>query len=62
MKFDKKAVFIASAGALVIMTFISCLIGHFFPEIISVKYTKLLAGILFLVFGSKMLYDSYNVK
>ena len=31
MKFDKKAVFMGAAGALVVMTFISCVLGYLFP-------------------------------
>ena len=62
MKFDKTAVFIGSAGALVTMAAVSCLLGHLFPKLISVYYTKLLAGVLFIFFGCKLLYDAYNDK
>ena len=36
MKFDKKAVFVGAAGALIVMAFISCLLGYLFPQFLSV--------------------------
>jgi Ca2+/H+ antiporter, TMEM165/GDT1 family len=54
-------IFSAAMSALFIMTVLSAAFGHFVPTLISKTYTQFLAALLFLVFGIKMLYDSFQM-
>lgn len=62
MRYNKKAVFVGSAGALVLMTFISCVFGYIVPQLIPKTYTEFIAMILFFFFGIKLLYEWYSLK
>jgi len=57
MRYDKTAVFIGGAGALVIMTLFSCIFGSVLPKFIPKVYTEILAMILFFYFGLRLLYE-----
>lgn len=55
MKHDRMVVFTGSAGALIIMTVLSAVLGHAVPVLIPKRITAFLASGLFFVFGAKML-------
>ncbi|KAK6856984.1 hypothetical protein PG995_007171 [Apiospora arundinis] len=55
MKHDRMVVFTAAFGALLVMTFLSAILGHTLPALIPKKITAFLAAGLFFVFGAKLL-------
>jgi putative Ca2+/H+ antiporter (TMEM165/GDT1 family) len=57
MRYVKSAVFVGAAGALVFMTAISCAFGLILPKLLPKFYTGVIAMILFLFFGFKLLYE-----
>ncbi|KAK8070838.1 hypothetical protein PG997_011041 [Apiospora hydei] len=52
MKHDRMVVFTAAFGALLVMTFLSAILGHTLPALIPKKITAFLAAGLFFVFGA----------
>ena len=61
MKHPRLVVFSAAFTALIAMTVLSAVLGHAVPTLIPKKYTNLLAAVLFLVFGAKMLKEGYAI-
>ncbi|KAK9460861.1 uncharacterized protein V1516DRAFT_674335 [Lipomyces oligophaga] len=61
MKHSRMTVFSAALAALVIMTILSAVLGHAVPQLIPKKYTSLLAAILFVIFGVKLLREGYSM-
>ena len=59
MKHPRLLVFSAAFSALIAMTILSAVLGHAVPTLIPKRVTNLLAAILFLVFGAKMLREGY---
>lgn len=57
MKYSRNWVFIGSAGAMLVMTFVSCFLGQFILYILPEFYMKLGAALLFFAFGIKALYE-----
>lgn len=57
MRYNKIAVLCGGAGALVLMTLISCIFGAFLPKLISKTYTEIAAMVLFFYFGLRLLYE-----
>jgi putative Ca2+/H+ antiporter (TMEM165/GDT1 family) len=55
MKHDRVLVFSAAFTALITMTVLSAVLGHAVPTLLPQRFTNLLAAILFLIFGGKML-------
>jgi putative Ca2+/H+ antiporter (TMEM165/GDT1 family) len=55
MKHDRMVVFSAALSALTVMTVLSAVLGHAVPTLIPKRLTTLLAAILFLVFGARLL-------
>jgi putative Mn2+ efflux pump MntP len=55
MKHPRSVIFASGAAALVLMTVLSAGLGYAVPNLISRHYTQLLAAVLFLVFGIKMI-------
>jgi len=55
MKHDRVLVFSAAFSALITMTILSAVLGHAVPTLLPQRFTNLLAAILFLIFGGKML-------
>ncbi|PHH61523.1 hypothetical protein CDD81_314 [Ophiocordyceps australis] len=62
MKHDRIVVFSAAYGALVVMTVLSAVLGHAVPTLIPKKLTSLLAAVLFLVFGVKLLREGMQMS
>lgn len=58
MRHPRMVVFSAAFTALIVMTVLSTILGHTVPTLIPVTYTSFLAGILFLVFGVKMIMEA----
>lgn len=61
MKHPRLIVFSAAFTALIAMTILSAVLGHAVPTLIPKKYTNLLAALLFLIFGAKMLKEGYAI-
>jgi putative Ca2+/H+ antiporter (TMEM165/GDT1 family) len=59
MKHPRFLVFSAAFSALIAMTILSAVLGHAVPTLIPKRFTNLLAAILFLAFGAKMLLEGY---
>ena len=62
MKHPRMQVFSAAASALVVMTVLSAFLGHAVPTLIPKRFTNLLAAILFLFFGLKMVREGYAIS
>ena len=62
MKHPRLLVFSAAFTALIAMTILSAVLGHAVPTLIPKRFTNLLAAILFLVFGAKMLREGYAIS
>ncbi|KAL8848777.1 MAG: hypothetical protein Q9221_006248 [Calogaya cf. arnoldii] len=61
MNHPRLIVFTAAFAALIVMTILSAVLGHAVPTLIPKRYTNLLAGLLFLIFGAKMLREGYAI-
>ncbi|KAL8693523.1 MAG: hypothetical protein Q9224_003736 [Gallowayella concinna] len=61
MKHPRLIVFTAAFTALILMTILSAVLGHAVPTLIPKRYTNLLAAMLFLIFGAKMLREGYGI-
>ncbi|KAF5391156.1 hypothetical protein D9757_003081 [Collybiopsis confluens] len=55
-------VFAGAFGSLVAMSILSAAMGHILPSLLPRRWTQLAAGILFLVFGTKMLLEGRQMK
>lgn len=55
-------VFAGAFGSLVVMSILSAAMGHILPTILPRRWTQLAAGILFLVFGTKMMIEGKQMK
>ncbi|KAJ3042529.1 hypothetical protein HDV00_007063 [Rhizophlyctis rosea] len=61
MRSPRVLILSAAMGALLVMTVLSAFMGHVVPNLISKKHTQMLAALLFLVFGVRMLWDAYHM-
>lgn len=62
MKHPRLVVFTAAFCSLVVMSILSAVLGHAVPTLISRKYTSFLAGVLFLVFGLRMIKEGLGME
>jgi len=62
MRHSRLAVFAGALGSLLVMSLLSAELGHLLPTLIPRKWTQISAGILFLVFGSKMLMEAREMQ
>ncbi|KAI9318035.1 hypothetical protein BX666DRAFT_2018790 [Dichotomocladium elegans] len=62
MKHSRLVVFSAAFSSLAIMSVLSAFLGHVVPNLIPKSYTDVLAALLFLCFGVRMLYEGYHMK
>lgn len=62
MRHTRLLVFSSTASSLAIMTILSGLVGHTFVSIISERYTRFLAGMLFLIFGYKLTLEGLEMS
>ncbi|KAK2805604.1 hypothetical protein FQN50_006119 [Emmonsiellopsis sp. PD_5] len=61
MRHPRMVVFSAAFSALIAMTVLSAVLGHAVPTLIPKSYTNILAAVLFLVFGVKMVVEARNM-
>ena len=62
MQHPRLTIFVSAFLSLALMSFLSAAIGHVAEGAIGRKWTALVAGILFLVFGFKLLIDGYKMS
>ncbi|KAL2867049.1 TMEM165/GDT1 family protein [Aspergillus lucknowensis] len=62
MRHPRFLVFSAAFSALIAMTVLSAVLGHAVPSLIPKTFTKLLAAVLFFVFGAKMLKEGREMS
>lgn len=62
MRYNRLVVFAGAWGALVLMTFLSCVVGHVVTSQawLSTSVTHYIAASLFLIFAIQMLYEGYK--
>ncbi|KAK9470817.1 uncharacterized protein V1510DRAFT_243931 [Dipodascopsis tothii] len=61
MKHPRLVVFSAAFVSLAVMTVLSALLGHAVPALIPKKYTSLLAAVLFVVFGIRLILEGMGM-
>lgn len=62
MRHPRGVVFAGAFGSLVVMSCLSAAMGHILPALIPRRWTQAAAGVLFLVFGLKMLREGREMK
>jgi len=62
MSNPRLVVFAGAFGSLVVMSILSAAMGHILPSLLPRRWTQLAAGILFLVFGTKMFIEGRQMK
>ncbi|KAF7718729.1 Uncharacterized protein PECH_004289 [Penicillium ucsense] len=62
MRHPRLVVFSAAFCALFVMTVLSAILGHAVPTLIPKSVTKLMAAVLFLIFGAKMLKEGREMS
>ncbi|EGN97170.1 hypothetical protein SERLA73DRAFT_56748 [Serpula lacrymans var. lacrymans S7.3] len=62
MRHPRLLVFAGAFGSLLLMSMLSAAMGHLLPTLIPKRWTQVAAGILFLVFGSKMMMEGRYMK
>lgn len=62
MRHPRAVVFAGAFGSLVVMSILSASLGHLLPTLIPKRWTQVLAAVLFLVFGYKMLQEGREMK
>ncbi|KAJ4474502.1 hypothetical protein J3R30DRAFT_3295523 [Lentinula aciculospora] len=62
MSNPRLVVFAGAFGSLVAMSILSSAMGHILPTLLPRRWTQLAAGILFLVFGTKMFVEGRQMK
>lgn len=62
MRHPRFTVFAGAFGSLFLMSMLSAALGHLLPTLIPRKWTQISAGILFLVFGSKMMMEARGMQ
>ncbi|KAI8381263.1 uncharacterized protein BYT42DRAFT_494127 [Radiomyces spectabilis] len=61
MKHARLVVFAAAFSSLALMSILSAFLGHVVPNLIPKAYTDLLAAMLFLCFGLRMIWEGYHM-
>ncbi|RMX62097.1 hypothetical protein KXD40_002511 [Peronospora effusa] len=62
MRKDRIVVFAGAIGALIVMTVLSVIMGVVATKFLPPSVTHYLGGVLFVVFGAKMLYDAREMN
>jgi len=62
MRHPRLLVFAGAFGSLVVMSILSAEMGHLLPTLIPRSWTQMVASILFLSFGGKMLLEAHQMK
>jgi putative Ca2+/H+ antiporter (TMEM165/GDT1 family) len=61
MKHPRVTVFTSAFASLIVMTILSAMMGHALPTLLPRKLTSLLAAVLFIVFGAKLLREGLEM-
>lgn len=61
MRNSRAIVFAGAFSSLVIMTFLSGIVGHALPTLLSRRLTQLMASVLFVIFGIKLLKEGLEM-
>ncbi|KAF9237256.1 hypothetical protein BU15DRAFT_48985 [Melanogaster broomeanus] len=62
MRHPRLVVFAGAFGSLLLMSLLSAEMGHFLPSLVPKQWVQIAAGVLFLVFGSKMMMEAREMK
>src|SRR6267154_5039332 len=62
MRHPRFVVFAGAFGSLLLMSILSAAVGHLLPTLLPIKWTQISAGVLFLVFGSKMVMEAREMR
>ncbi|KAH7881873.1 hypothetical protein F5I97DRAFT_1914781 [Phlebopus sp. FC_14] len=62
MRHPRLLVFAGAFGSLFVMSMLSAAMGHLLPSLIPKQWTQVAAGVLFLVFGSRMMMEGREMK
>ncbi|KAG2126424.1 hypothetical protein BD769DRAFT_1652758 [Suillus cothurnatus] len=62
MRHPRLVVFLGAIASLVLMSMLSASLGHILPTLLPKKWTQIMAGVLFLVFGSKMVMEAKEME
>ncbi|KIJ63945.1 hypothetical protein HYDPIDRAFT_91407 [Hydnomerulius pinastri MD-312] len=62
MRHPRLVVFAGAFGSLFLMSMLSAAMGHLLPSLIPKQWTQIAAGVLFLVFGSKMMMEGRDMQ
>ncbi|KAH7888431.1 hypothetical protein F5I97DRAFT_1804089 [Phlebopus sp. FC_14] len=62
MRHPRLVVFAGAFGSAFVMSILSAAMGHLLPSLIPKQWTQFAAGVLFLVFGSKMVMEGRRMK
>ncbi|KAI7864588.1 hypothetical protein BDF14DRAFT_1875881 [Spinellus fusiger] len=61
MKHPRLVVFAAAFSSLALMSVLSAVLGHVLPSLLPKQYTDVMAALLFLCFGLRMMYEGYTM-
>ncbi|KAG1724514.1 uncharacterized protein EDB91DRAFT_1170769, partial [Suillus paluster] len=62
MRHARLVVFLGAFTSLLLMSMLSASLGHILPTLLPKKWTQVMAGVLFLVFGSKMVMEAKEME
>lgn len=62
MRHPRLVVFLGAFASLVLMSMLSASLGHILPTLLPKKWTQIMAGVLFLGFGSKMVMEAREME
>ncbi|KAG2367558.1 hypothetical protein BDR07DRAFT_1271633 [Suillus spraguei] len=62
MRHPRLVVFLGAFTSLVLMSMLSASLGHILPTLLPKKWTQIMAGVLFLAFGSKMVMEAKEIE
>ncbi|KAG1727007.1 hypothetical protein EDB19DRAFT_1643247 [Suillus lakei] len=62
MRHPRLVVFLGAFASLALMSMLSASLGHILPTLLPKKWTQIMAGVLFLVFGSKMVMEGREME
>jgi putative Ca2+/H+ antiporter (TMEM165/GDT1 family) len=62
MRHPRLVVFAGAFGSLLLMSLLSAEMGHLLPNLVPKQWIQIAAGVLFLVFGSKMMMEGRAMK
>ncbi|KAG0167253.1 hypothetical protein DFQ28_006381 [Apophysomyces sp. BC1034] len=61
MKHSRLVVFAAAFSSLALMSVLSACLGHVVPNLVPKQYTDIMAALMFLAFGFRMIWEAYHM-